>query len=189
MSNIFRSKEVFKKLSTVTKNDETNSKYYQPFEDGKSIVKVRGVYVTGEYRPPFYIDSGLTINSIESNQVNIVNYTKEDIELEPDGVLNITDINSHDDLVITPYTVSELELKPDGVLNIIDVSSPDELNVFWYSHIEVNTDPSGVLNITDINSYNDLAIAFYDEENHETAPEPCLRITSISTNTALVENI
>ena len=74
MANIFRSKEVYKKV------DKQESSYDrdvlipvgEPFKANAEY----GIYVAGEYRPPYYTD-GLTILGFSSNPALIVDYTSK----------------------------------------------------------------------------------------------------------------
>ena len=63
MANIFNSKEVYKRIPKVSSKDNP-------------LRKVRGIYVTGDYRPPYYIDSSLHIAEINTNKPTIVDFTQ-----------------------------------------------------------------------------------------------------------------
>ena len=71
MANIFRSKEVYKK---VNKNESSYDRdVLIPVGEPAKPNSEYGVYVAGEYRPPYYTD-GLTILGFSSEHVHVVDY-------------------------------------------------------------------------------------------------------------------
>ena len=71
MANTFRSKEVYKKLRKEVHNRHT-------------MVAVEGVYVSGEYRPPYYANMGVNIADIQCNKDRVVSYEYDIVELRDD---------------------------------------------------------------------------------------------------------
>lgn len=188
MANIFRSKEVYKKLSTKVVNDETNSTLYKPFNDGK-IVAVRGMYVTGEYRPPYYNTPGIHITDIRSTIPKIVDYTQKSVDnVKPDYALNIHDIYPENDLKIESYTRASSDIKGDYALNIHDIYPQDELSILWYTSVKQDIVGDYALNIYDIYPQDELTIQHREYVVYPTAPEPCIRITNMTTVKATIED-
>ena len=68
MANIFKSKEVYKHVTT------------EPYNGGQhKLIPVRGVYVANVYRPPYCIDHTLEITNIESTVAEIEEYKETPI--------------------------------------------------------------------------------------------------------------
>ena len=146
MANIFNSKEVYKRIPKVSSKDNP-------------LRKVRGMYVTGDYRPPYYIDSSLHIMEINTNKPTIVDFTQASASTE-DHVLNILPIEVLTDRPnIIQYSKASKELESDHVVNILPISMESEgLNITWFS-----------------------------KKKYETQPEPLCLIYSISTSKASIE--
>ena len=187
MANIFRSKEVFKKKSTVIKNTETDSTLYKPFENGE-IVPVIGVYVTGEYRPPYYNNPGILLTEINSNKATVADFTQRSTSVKPDYSLNLHDIQAVDPLEIIPYTTRSTSVKPDYSLNLHDIQAVDPLEIIWFVTVKSSVKPDYSLNLHDIQIVDHLEIEYLTPINYPTAPEPMLRVTNITTNRAVVTN-
>jgi len=74
MANIFRSKEVYKKVGKQESSYDRD--VLIPVGEDFKPDSEYGIYVAGEYRPPYYTD-GLTILGFSSNPALIVDYTSE----------------------------------------------------------------------------------------------------------------
>ena len=67
MADVFKSQEVYKHVN-------------YNLHDRNEMIAVRGVYVTGEYRPPYYNEPTLKISYIQSINPTIVNFETEESE-------------------------------------------------------------------------------------------------------------
>jgi hypothetical protein len=80
MANIFKSKEVYKHVTT------------EPHNGGQhKLIPVRGVYVANVYRPPYYIDHTLEITNIENSYVTVDEYKETPVTAFASGIF--TDVN------------------------------------------------------------------------------------------------
>ena len=70
MANIFRSKEVYKHL-----------KY--DLHNRNEMVAVQGVYITGEYRPPYYNEPCVHIYEISGQDCIVANFESEEVDTSP----------------------------------------------------------------------------------------------------------
>ena len=69
MANIFRSKDIYKRAPKIPSS-----------EDPLRIVK--GLYVVGDYKPPYYIGPCLHITDIKTNKATVVDYTTKNMSYE-----------------------------------------------------------------------------------------------------------
>lgn len=73
MANIFKSKEVYKHVTT------------EPYNGGQhKLIPVRGVYVASVYRPPYCIDHTLEITNIENSFADIEEYIETPVTVYTD---------------------------------------------------------------------------------------------------------
>ena len=123
MANIFRSKEVYKKVSKQESSYDHDVliPVGEPFKANSEY----GIYVAGEYRPPYYTD-GLTISSISSTRATVVDYTSN-YEYPSAGESSfIYDFDVSDSLFsIERFEKIYIDLPPDegSIIYDFDVSS------------------------------------------------------------------
>ena len=67
MASVFRSKEVYKHL-----------KY--DLHNRNEMVAVQGVYISGEYRPPYYNEPGIHIYEISGQHCNVADFKTEEVD-------------------------------------------------------------------------------------------------------------
>lgn len=177
MANIFRSKDIYKRLPNASLSDE-------------QLRVVTGVYVIGEYKPPYYIGPCLQITDINTNRATVVDYTIQNTTHE-DHVVNLINIDAIGNLKITNYTRDEAELQPDHVVNLINIdASTDPLNIVYYTTEFQDVKSDHVVNLVNIDAdTSPLDIVYYSTKKYPTNPEPMLRIKSITTTKSTVTNI
>ena len=76
MANIFQSTEIYKRLPNV-----------QPSQN--PLRAVRGMYVSGTHRAPYYIDAGCLITAVETTPATVASYTERTDTLQDPGGINI----------------------------------------------------------------------------------------------------
>ena len=147
MANIFRRKDIYKRAPKIPSS-----------EDPLRIVK--GLYVVGDYNPPYYIGPCLHITDIKTNKATVVDYTTKSMSYE-DHVVNLIGISTSGELKITNYTRASVDLQPDHVVNLIGINA--------------DTSP--------------LDIVYFSTKRYPSNPEPMLRIKSITTNKATISDV
>ena len=102
MANSYNSKEIIK----IIPNDKRT--------EGQSPARiVRGLYVTGVWRPPHYIDRTLIVDAISSSHVRVRNYTTATTHVLPgDMCFGSVDIRSSKPVVITKYSAKNVHVLP-----------------------------------------------------------------------------
>ena len=144
MANIFRANEVYKKPSKF-------------LHDKNEMIPVRGVYVTGEHRPPYYSDSGLTLTSISSTSPTIANFIDEYKDIT-DNTLGFSNIDC---------SINSIELYrfEKDYKDITD-------NTLGFANVELSLDA--------------MQIIRYNESFKSNTPMPILRLINISSETATI---
>ncbi|MBO4736312.1 MAG: hypothetical protein J5614_07945, partial [Paludibacteraceae bacterium] len=99
MSDFHKSKEVYR---------------YTPTANGDKLVPVRGLYVSGLHKEPWYIDHAVTVTGFESNEGTVVHYTSRTEKLEADHLMNLVDV-SVNDVALAVYTSKTVSLQPDHI--------------------------------------------------------------------------
>lgn len=127
MANIFKTKEMYKNIAPTTRITP--------------LRKVRGVYVTGPYRPPHYIDHTLTIVSIGSTKATIAKYTEASETAQPDYAMAWTDIRESSALTIDHMTTKTEHLNSDYAMAWIDIRESIPLLITKYSKLNVDPTP------------------------------------------------
>lgn len=177
MANIFRSKEVFK--NARKRNGD------------KVVVPVYGVYVSGEYKPPYYNDMGVRITNISSNPATVANFTQNEITMRDDHVLNLIELTMDTTCpTIINFTQDEKTMKDDHVLNLIDLTMDASLSyIISYTQDEVTMHDDHVLNLLELTmDYGLSSYTQYTKTHKNMTPDPSLRMTSIRTSKATVSN-
>ena len=108
MANVFRSKEVYKHL-----------KY--DLHDRNEMVPVQGVYISGEYRPPYYNDPCIHIYEISSQNAKVDSFQDIDATSGEDALVKIIDFSvSTSPITITDYTTASTDTGEDSLVKILD---------------------------------------------------------------------
>ena len=98
MSGIHKSREVYK---------------YTPTRDGRKLVPVRGLYVSGLHTEPRYMDHWLEVVGFTSNDGDIVDYTEREIDRYVPCIAIIGFENSQPTVI--NYSTSELNFNTPGI--------------------------------------------------------------------------
>jgi hypothetical protein len=94
LSNIFKSKEIYKKIPVKV-------------NPNKPIVVLRGLYVAGKYRAPYWIDAVLNIKQLSTTRAaDVVYYTTREVHQVLDVGVTMTEFDVNiSNIVVTKYTV------------------------------------------------------------------------------------
>ena len=149
MGQIFKSKEVYKHLKYT-------------LHDRHEMVPVQGVYVSGEYRPPYYNDPILRIYTVSSQPATVVDFQDVAQSSGEDSMVKIVDFKAERLIpTITNYSVAEQNAGEDSMVKIVDF-------------------------VAEI--YGGQTLTIYTKTFDESTPEPILRISSLVAESATVEN-
>ena len=98
---------------------------YYSFRDDhgdRHMVPVRGVYVTGEYKPPSYIEPMLRLVSIKTTHPKIEEYTEVSKSHTSDTNHHLYDVDIDDyfQFTINPRTIKGSQ--PEPILRLVEVN-------------------------------------------------------------------
>jgi predicted choloylglycine hydrolase len=179
MANVFRSKEVYKHL----KHD---------LHDRNEIVAVQGVYVSGEYRPPYYNNPTIRIYEISSNPAKVDDFREAVRSSDEDACVKVIDFGAQILIpTITNYTTASAEAGEDGCVKVIDFGvQPLSPTLDWYTSDSVSAGEDGCVKVIDF-GVSIISIpqpTVYTTNRGESTPEPTLRLTSFTSELATVTN-
>lgn len=170
MSNVFRSKEIFKRLPRVP-------------TDQNPLRVVRGVYISGTPRAVQYIDSGIRIKNINTKTASIVDFSTKYSSVE-NNALNLCGV-SFGGTIISEYGTKNSTVE-NNALNLFSVSFG---NTTIVDYATINTSAiDDSLHLMSIQFTND-SIFWYDNKKIESNKDFIIRIKSISTTQATISNV
>ena len=173
MSNIFRSKEIYKRIPGVS-------------SDNNPLRAVQGIYVSGEYRPPYYIDGFIQINRVKTNKATITDYTQDTQSLKNDPVINVTEISAKKNVDVVYYTRATVSAPNEPVINVTDISANMAEIIYFTQDTKPSTEP--VINVTEISAKKDVDIVYFKRISFNTNPDHSIRISKVSTTKATIES-
>ena len=105
MPNIFYAKEVYKT--------------YRDHNDNKHFVRLKGLYVTGKFKPPFYMDPLLLVTNLDTTNAIVYHMTEHDDQIKSDDMLACIQNKFilHGDYV--KMTIAKPNVKSDDMLACI----------------------------------------------------------------------
>jgi hypothetical protein len=177
MANVFRSKEVYKHL----KNNP---------HDRNEIVPVQGVYVSGEYRPPYYNNPTIKIYTIESQPPTIADFQVDEAEASDIQTVGLYNLDVTDTVWnIKHYSQENIDINPSETVGLYGINVTDtvwDINRYEHDYIDTKTDTVGVYGLSATNAT--LEYVRYSTEIKNNTPEPILRLSTLTSDRATVEN-
>lgn len=185
MADIFYAKEIMKNVNNPT--------YHDP--NGKPLRKIRGLYVTGVWRPPHYIERHLFVTNIGLNNIpaKIESFTEDTKYVRPsDYLTSITEFKAVTSATFIHFTKIEKYQRPGDYLTAITEFKSLGPPVFYkFTTVSKHVRPSDYLTaITEFKATTTATFApYYIPETIVHAPgKPSLQIRSISGTQATVED-
>ena len=129
---------------------------YYSFRDDdthtKKMVPIRGMYVTGEYTPPEYIDPALCILEFKTNNVTIENYVEKSVDYEMGSSHHLFDIDVDDSFDIVAYSKATAPDQTDGTTHhLFDLSVTPTFIIDSKSNEECSSQPEPILRLIEFN--------------------------------------
>jgi hypothetical protein len=185
MADIFYAKEIMKNIN--------NSTYHDP--NGKPLRKIRGLYVTGVWRPPHNIERHLFVTDIGSFSLkaNIESFTEDTKHVRPSDYLTaITEFKATTSATFVRFTKIEKHQRPGDYLTAItEFKSLGPPSFYKFTTVSKYVRPSDYLTaITEFKATTSATfVPYYIPEAITHAPgKPSLQIKSISGTQATVED-
>lgn len=179
MANVFRSKEVYKHLR-------------YDLHDRNEIVPVQGVYVSGEYRPPYYNNPILRIYDLDSNPAKVVDFQDTSASTGEDTIVKVLDFSANFMTpTITNYTAASVSAGEDTIVKVLEFSANFITPSFdFYKTISENAGEDTIVKVLGFsaNFTQPSTYTWYHTKKTQCTPEPMLRLTTLSTEKATIEN-
>lgn len=184
MANIHKSKEVYKYTDTA---------------NGNKLVPVRGLYVSGTHKEPWYIDHAITITGFTSTEEIVASYTAAETDVvDNDSALVFTGI-SFTDVDLVNYYSDSMNLydsdvtSDDSALSFTGLSFIGIDMVSYYSSNESVYDSQVYSNdsvlefvsfSTTMSSYMNLQVIKKPQN-----PQPAITLTQFTSSTEIIQSI
>lgn len=178
MANVFRSKEVYKHLKYNLHNRN-------------EIVPVQGVYVSGEYRPPYYNNPLLMIYEVSSQPAMVNDFQDVNRSSDEDTVVKILDFSvDFKPVNITNYTTASESAGDDTVVKMLDFSVDFLQPSFdFYKTISESSGEDTIVKVLDFSTtFLQPSFTYYNQKQTNMTPEPMLRLSSLTSEKATIEN-
>lgn len=173
MANIFKTKEAYKNTSPTIKVNP--------------LRRIRGVYVTGPYRPPYCIDHTLTVTSVESQEATIVSYTEASRDINTYAA-SWLGIQSYGRPVINKFTTSSDNLPTTYAAAWTSVRQSHGLILNKYQTTSTDIPSTYAASWLSIQQSHALTIKKYRKANMpEFVNHAVLQIMSVDSNTADIQ--
>lgn len=181
MANSFNSKEIIKIIP---------NKKRTPGQSPARIV--RGLYVTGAWRPPHYIDRTLIVDTISTSHVGVHSYTTEDVKNIPcDMSVGYTEICGSHQVIVTRYYIKDHHISPGDM-------SAGYTEICESHHVTLDkweTKTHHVLPGDMTVGYNEICVSkalilqkLPSQYNDQPPGQPSLQVTSIITEHVVVNS-
>ena len=171
--NIFRSKEIYKRIPGVS-----------PTLNPVRIT--RGVWVSGEHRPPYCIDETVNIQAIGSNHAEIRVYTDRTDNADDWDAVEYTGLYvSQLGFDTVDYTVTSVTMSDDTTVEYIGIYSED-FDILNYTQSTFNTPDDITVKYLDIYTDGEFQIELYNSLNWKTNPDSMIKIVEFGSDNELI---
>lgn len=177
MANIFKSKEVYRHLK------------YSVY-DKNVIVPVQGIYVSGQYSPPYYNDPLIMINEISSEPATVADFKDVSVDTS-DVMVKIVDISLRvNPITIVNYSNASVDSGIDLMTKIVDISvSFNQPSITFLQTVQQDILENDMVKLVDLSvRYSQPSIIQYSSKSKNMTPEPMLRVTTLTSTSATVED-
>ena len=178
MSNIFKSKEIYKKIPVKV-------------NPNKPIVALRGLYVAGKYRAPYWIDAVLNIRQLSTTRAaDVVYYTTREDKITDYGCISMIqfDIDATN-FKYAKLTTAQASTKDIGCLSMIQFDMTST-NFAYRKYATKNASNSdyGCLSMIqfDMDATNFAYTPMTKTENSQPPGQPVLNITNMTSTSGVI---
>lgn len=180
MADIFRSKEVYK---------------HAPKEEGgqERIIPVKGVYVTGEYRPPYYAENGIQITMFDSGRATVVDYTSTYLDTTTSEGMYVYDLKATRGVYyFTRYTRDSDETSPSDGMYVYDLGATvGDYSMLRYTRAYYETTPSDGMYVYDLGAETGTIsrVVAYTIDTAQFSPDAAVTLEGLTSTVATIENV
>ena len=166
--------------------------YHFRDEHGESkVVPVRGVYVTGEFKPPAYFEPILRLVEVKTKPPLIEDYIETNLTHLSSTTHHLYDISINSAFTFDTYTQSSIPNQLHTTTHhLYDISIDPSFYTedFWQESIP-NQMHSTTHHLYDMNANTNYTYENYTSGQYGSQPEPLLRMIELNVNTSTVEDL
>lgn len=153
------------------------------------IVPIRGMYVTGEYKPPEYIEPVLHLLSVKTNRATIQDYVEKSVNHYSGTSHHLYDIDANDTYRIDWYTSKTAPNQfASTTHHLYDVDADDTYRIDWYKSKSINHYSSTSHHLFDTDSDSSFTIVNKPIGIYGSQPEPILRLIELNVSGVTIED-
>ena len=169
MSDFHKSKEVYR---------------YTPTANGDKLVPVRGLYVSGLHKEPWYIDHAVTVTAFTSNDGTVVHYTSASTSFYDDSALAFTGL-SVGGISIVNYYQDKASVYDGSALAFTGLSI--ELpSMMSYSTLKTSVYDDSALSFTGLTVSNSLSITQKRKLQQPQNPQPVITLSQFTSTAGTI---
>lgn len=159
---------------------------YTETSDGRKLVPVRGLYVSGLHTEPWYIDHMVSVHDFTSSKGKIVDYTNITVNTEDDPIVHI--VGAHVKYpTIQSYSTTEQTVQPDSIAHIVGAVAYQP-TIVKYQTVVVNVEPDSIAHIVGCHFKKQTVI-----QNRlisiDMIPDHMISIAQYDTSTATITDV
>ena len=175
MANVFRSKEVLKKTHNIHGDDV--------------VVPVYGVYVSGEYTPPYYVNPALHLMSISSVKASIDSMTTKELDISDVFTMGMCRFDVDMTWGIQTYMIeAENPMDQPMTFGICRLDIDNDIVIEAYETDLINTKNEFTFGMCRFDVANPTSIDILPTQHKRQTPEPILRLSEVTSVKATISN-
>lgn len=178
MADVFKSQEVYKHVN-------------YNLHDRNEMIAVRGVYVTGEYRPPYYNEPILALSYLTGINATVVDFQDGAVSNGEDPMYKMLDFVITD-FPVTPtfYTVGSANAGEDSIYKMLDfvITAMQPTCEFYETKSQSAGEDSMYKMLDFIIDFSQPGMTIYPSIYQNSTPEYGLGLSFIRTDIAVIEN-
>lgn len=175
MANVFRSKEVLKKTHNIHGDDV--------------VVPVYGVYVSGEYTPPYYANPTLHLMSISSVKASVDSMTTEETDISDVFTMGLCRFDVDMTWGIQTYMIEAANLNDQPMtLGLCRLDIDNDIVIEAYENDRINTKNEFTFGMCRFDVTNPISIDILPTQHKHQTPEPILRLSGVTSVKATISN-
>ena len=178
MGQIFKSKEIYKHLKYT-------------LHDRHEMVPVQGVYISGEYRPPYYNNPIVRITQIDSQNARADSFKTENKKVSSAKAAGLYQVDiSSTSISLVRYSVESTTVSSASAAGLYNVGiGATTFGLQRYGRDYESPTPTSAAGMYNINlTDSTFNVTPYLSVQDGSTPEPILRLSSLVSELATIEN-
>lgn len=177
-------------MSDVISNAKEVYKKFRRLDGTTDVVPIRGMYVTGVWQPPEYMEPALHLLSFKRTHVNIEDYIERSVSTTDMGSVHLYDAGLDTGYRIDWYSQASAPTQSDmGSVHLYDAGIDTGYRIDWYTSGSASITDRGSVHLYDANVDFTHVTTFLGNDHCGSHPEPILRLIEFNRTGITIENI